>query len=71
MIHELNQVIGKSLKVLAQFADVVFLPICISFSKSSLQKKVIHESITLRNEIKKIQKTKARDKIGIPSEVSW
>ena len=68
VLHELNQVIGKSIKVLAPFADVVFLPSGVSFSKNSLQKKVIHASVPLRSEIKKVPKAKARAKIGIPSE---
>ena len=68
VLHESNQVIGKSIKVLAPFADVVFLPSGVSFSKSSLQKKVIHASVPLRSEIKKVPKAKARAKIGIPSE---
>ena len=66
VLHESNQVIGKSIKILAKLADVVFLPSGVSFSKSSLQKKVIHASVPIRDEIKKVPKAKARAKIGIP-----
>jgi UDP-N-acetylglucosamine--N-acetylmuramyl-(pentapeptide) pyrophosphoryl-undecaprenol N-acetylglucosamine transferase len=65
VLHESNRVIGKSIKLLAHLADVVFLPPDVNFASRSLKKKVSHASIPLRREMQKIDKCEARERLGL------
>ncbi|MDR2629164.1 MAG: UDP-N-acetylglucosamine--N-acetylmuramyl-(pentapeptide) pyrophosphoryl-undecaprenol N-acetylglucosamine transferase [Puniceicoccales bacterium] len=65
VLHESNRVIGKSVKLLACLADIVFLPPQVNFKSQSLNKKVTHVSIPLRREIQKIDKHKAKEQLGL------
>jgi UDP-N-acetylglucosamine--N-acetylmuramyl-(pentapeptide) pyrophosphoryl-undecaprenol N-acetylglucosamine transferase len=65
VLHESNRVIGKSVKLLACLADIVFLPPQVNFKSQSLNKKVSHVSIPLRREIQKIDKRKAKERLGL------
>jgi UDP-N-acetylglucosamine--N-acetylmuramyl-(pentapeptide) pyrophosphoryl-undecaprenol N-acetylglucosamine transferase len=65
VLHESNRVIGKSVKLLACLADIVFLPPQVDFRSKSLNKKVSHASIPLRREMQKIDKCEARERLGL------
>ncbi|MDR2776980.1 MAG: UDP-N-acetylglucosamine--N-acetylmuramyl-(pentapeptide) pyrophosphoryl-undecaprenol N-acetylglucosamine transferase [Puniceicoccales bacterium] len=64
-LHESNRVIGKSVKLLAHLADIIFLPPSVNFKSQSLNKKVSHISIPLRREIQKIDKREAKESLGL------
>ncbi|MDR0742014.1 MAG: UDP-N-acetylglucosamine--N-acetylmuramyl-(pentapeptide) pyrophosphoryl-undecaprenol N-acetylglucosamine transferase [Puniceicoccales bacterium] len=65
VLHESNRVIGKSIKLLAYLADIIFLPSQVNFKSRSLNKKVSHVSIPLRREMQKIDKCEARERLGL------
>ncbi|MDR2432205.1 MAG: UDP-N-acetylglucosamine--N-acetylmuramyl-(pentapeptide) pyrophosphoryl-undecaprenol N-acetylglucosamine transferase [Puniceicoccales bacterium] len=65
VLHESNRVIGKSIKLLAWLADVIFLPPFVNFKSRSLNKKVSYASIPLRREMQKIDKCEARERLGL------
>ncbi|MDR2603320.1 MAG: UDP-N-acetylglucosamine--N-acetylmuramyl-(pentapeptide) pyrophosphoryl-undecaprenol N-acetylglucosamine transferase [Puniceicoccales bacterium] len=65
VLHESNRVIGKSIKLLACLADIIFLPPHVNFKSRSLNKKVSHASIPLRREMRKIDKCEARARLGL------
>jgi UDP-N-acetylglucosamine--N-acetylmuramyl-(pentapeptide) pyrophosphoryl-undecaprenol N-acetylglucosamine transferase len=70
ILHESNRVIGKSIKLLAFLADVIFLPPDVNFKNQFLNKKVAHVSIPLRHEIQKIDKYEARAHLGLDPQAS-
>ncbi|MDR1890624.1 MAG: UDP-N-acetylglucosamine--N-acetylmuramyl-(pentapeptide) pyrophosphoryl-undecaprenol N-acetylglucosamine transferase [Puniceicoccales bacterium] len=70
ILHESNRIVGKSIKLLAHLADIIFLPPDVNFKSRSLNKKVTHVSIPLRREIRKIDKCEARTRLGLDPHAS-
>lgn len=65
VLHESNRVIGKSIRLLAWMAKVVFLPKDVHFDNPRLQKKEISAGMPLRHEIMRVQRFDARAMFGL------
>ena len=64
ILHESNQIPGKSTRVLAKFADKILLPPGVTIKHQ--QKKIISLDYPIRKEFKTISKEEARKIIGWP-----
>ncbi|MDR1414094.1 MAG: UDP-N-acetylglucosamine--N-acetylmuramyl-(pentapeptide) pyrophosphoryl-undecaprenol N-acetylglucosamine transferase [Puniceicoccales bacterium] len=67
-LHESNRIVGKSIKILSYFADVIFLPEEIEFGNGFLRRKTIQATFPLRHEIHKINKSKARNILSLSED---
>ncbi|MDR1595499.1 MAG: UDP-N-acetylglucosamine--N-acetylmuramyl-(pentapeptide) pyrophosphoryl-undecaprenol N-acetylglucosamine transferase [Puniceicoccales bacterium] len=65
ILHESNRIIGRTIKILAWVANRIFLPDGVEFRSRFLNKKTTHAAIPLRKEICRIDKTRARENLGI------
>jgi UDP-N-acetylglucosamine--N-acetylmuramyl-(pentapeptide) pyrophosphoryl-undecaprenol N-acetylglucosamine transferase len=65
ILHESNRVIGRSVRLLAPLANTVFLPDSVRFKSQSLKHKTLHIPMPLRGEMRKIDRTVAREKLGL------
>lgn len=65
ILHESNRIIGKSIRLLAWMAKVVFLPKDVHFDDPRLQKKEISAGMPLRREIMRVQPLDARAMFGL------
>ncbi|MDR2737619.1 MAG: UDP-N-acetylglucosamine--N-acetylmuramyl-(pentapeptide) pyrophosphoryl-undecaprenol N-acetylglucosamine transferase [Puniceicoccales bacterium] len=70
VLHESNRVIGRSVRLLARFSNVIFLPDEVEFEDDSLRKKTLHTSMPLRREMHRISKKKARENLNLGSDCS-
>ena len=68
-LHEANRIMGKATKVLAPLADIIFLPEDVVFKSKRLNKKVINARVPLRNNIVKIDKSFAKESLGLQKEI--
>jgi UDP-N-acetylglucosamine--N-acetylmuramyl-(pentapeptide) pyrophosphoryl-undecaprenol N-acetylglucosamine transferase len=65
IIHESNRIPGKSTRLLAHLADIIFLPPGISLGGKSLAKKTIHVAVPLRKEIYGMDRRTARENLQL------
>ncbi|MDR3273959.1 MAG: UDP-N-acetylmuramate dehydrogenase [Puniceicoccales bacterium] len=68
VLHESNRVIGKSIKLLSIFADVVYLPPEVKFQAKFLNKKVKNITCPVRREIFKFSQLAAKERLGISAK---
>ena len=65
-LHESNQVVGKSIKFLARFADKIFTPEGTESQLSKFSSKIITCGYPLRKEISKIDELEAKKLFNLP-----
>lgn len=68
VLHESNRVIGKSVRLLANFADKIYLPSGVNFRSRSLNKKVEHIGYPLRKELVRYEQKYAQKLLGIDTD---
>lgn len=63
-LHEANRVVGRAVRVMARFADRIYVPREVKFTEAGVD-KLRHAGLPVRNEIERVSRSGAAERFGL------